>query len=229
MATIDLLSDGRLELGLGAGWLANEYNALGIPFDPAPERVERLAEAVTLMKRLFGDGEVSFHGEHFQVEGFEGAPRPVQRPHPPIVIGGGSRRVLQLAGREADTVSLNYNNKSGLLGPDGFQTGTKESTLRKIEWIREGAGERFGDVEIHIGGYFTEITNDPESVTEQMSAAFGLPPEDIMSHPHVLIGSIDSICEELVRRRELYGISYVSVGAHLIDAFAPVVERLAGN
>jgi probable F420-dependent oxidoreductase len=229
MASVDLLSDGRLELGLGAGWLGNEYQALGIPFDPAPQRIDRLAEAVTLMKLLFSGDQVSFHGEYFQVEGFEGAPRPVQRPHPPIVIGGGARRVLQLAGREADVVSINYDNRSGLLGADGFRRSTEEATLRKIQWIREGAGDRFDEVEIHIGAYFTAVTDDPASVADQMSATFGLPVSAIMSHPHVLIGPVENICEQLVRRRELYGISYVSIGTDLAEVFAPVVERLAGK
>jgi probable F420-dependent oxidoreductase len=219
--------------------LTGEYHALGIPFDPAGTRIDRLAEAVTLIKRLFGEGEVSFQGEHFQVEGFEGAPRPVQQPHPPIVIGGGSRRVLQLGGREADIVSLNYDNRAGLLGYsravprekawDGFQRSTGEATLKKVQWIREGAGERFDELEIHIGAYFTLITDDPPSAADNMIKTFGLPEVDVVSHPHVLIGSITGICEELVRRRETYGISYVSVGAHLIDSFAPVVQRLAGK
>jgi probable F420-dependent oxidoreductase len=229
MATIDLLSDGRLELGLGAGWLTGEYQAMGINFDPAPTRIERLGEAVQLIKRLFADGEVSFKGKHYAVDGFEGAPRPLQRPHPPIMIGGGSRRVLQLAGREANVASLNYNNRLGTLLGDGFRESTEEPTLEKVEWIRQGAGERFAEVEIHIGAYFTNVTDDPVGVAAEMSDTFGVPPEQVMTHPHALIGSTDAICDELIRRRELYGISYVGVGAHLIDEFAPVVQRLTGK
>jgi probable F420-dependent oxidoreductase len=227
MATIDLLSDGRLELGLGAGWLRGEYEAMGIDFDPAPTRVERLGEAVRLIKMLFSGGQVSFKGQYYQVEGFEGAPRPVQTPGPPIMIGGGSKRVLQLAGREADMASLNYNNRTGTLLGDGFRESTERPTLEKVEWIRQGAGDR--DIEIHAGGYFTEITNDPRSVATQMAETFGVTPEDVMSHPHALIGSTDAICDELQRRRELYGVSYVSVGAHIVDEFAPVVQAMAGK
>jgi len=229
MATIDLLSEGRLEVSLGAGWLASEYQALGIPFDPAPERIDRLAEAVKLMKALFGDGQVSFHGKHFQVEGFEGSPKPAQRPHPPIVIGGGARRMLQLAGREADIVSINYDTRSGVVGPEGVQGSTAESTLRKIQWIREGAGDRFDQIQIDIGIYFTVVTDDAANITEQMGTKFGLTARDMIEHPHALIGSPDSICEELVRRRETYGISYVAISADRAAAFAPVVEQLAGN
>ena len=204
MATIDLFSEGRLELGLGAGWLASEYEAMGIPFHPAPTRIDRLAEAVTLIKLLFGDGPVSFHGEHFRVEGVDGAPKPAQRPHPPIAIGGGARRVLRLAGRQADIVSLNYDNRSGVLSPDGVKQSTAESTRQKIEWIREGAGPRFADVEIDIGIYYTVVTDEAARVADELGTRLGLTATDVIEHPHALIGSPDSICDELVRRRQLY-------------------------
>ena len=229
MATIDVFSEGRLELGLGAGWLANEYEAMGIPFDPAPTRIDRLAEAVSLLKLLFGEGPVLFHGEHFHVEGVDGAPKPAQRPHPPIVIGGGGRRVLQLAGREADIVSLNFKNPSGALSPDGVQRSTEEFTVPKIEWIREGAGDRFDELQIDVGIYYTLVTDDARGVAEAMCTRFGVTATDMLRHPHSLIGSPDGICEELLRRRETYGVSYVAIGADAAVAFAPVVARLAGN
>ena len=229
MATLDRLSDGRLELGLGAGWLAGEYEALGIRFDPVATRVDRLGEATRLVKRLFGGGPVSFRGEHFRVEGFEGAPRPVQGPRPPVLIGGGSPRVLRLAGREADIVSLNFNNRSGLLGADGVRRSTADETLRKIGWIREGAGARFDELELHIGAYFSAVTDDAAAAIGPLCRSFGLSEEEVRAHPHMLVGSVDAICDELVRRREVYGISYVSVPADLAEAFAPVVQRLAGT
>jgi probable F420-dependent oxidoreductase len=229
MATIDLFSEGRLELGLGAGWLANEYEALGIRFDPAPVRVARLAEAVTVLKLLFAAGPVSFHGEYFNVEGIEGAPRPIQQPRPPIVIGGGGRRVLQLAGREADIVSINYDNRSGVLGPDGVKESTSAFTRQKIDWIREGAGDRFDELEIDIGIYYTCVTDDSSGVAARMSTRLGLPPKEIYEHPHALIGSVETICDEIVRRRETYGISYLAIGADAAVEFAPVVERLTGK
>jgi probable F420-dependent oxidoreductase len=229
MATIDLLSEGRLEVGLGAGWLAGEYEALGIPLDPAGVRIERLDEAVTLMKRLFGGGPVTFHGKHFHVEGFEGSPPPVQRPHPPIAIGGGARRVLQLAGRVADIVSLNYDNRSGLLGTEGVQSGDAEHTVQKLEWIRQGAGDRFNEVEVEIGIYFAAVTREPLAVAERLGATFGLTTSQIMSHPHMLLGSIDYLCDELERRREVYDISYVSLPEDQAVGFAPMVQRLAGT
>jgi probable F420-dependent oxidoreductase len=229
MATIDLLSDGRLEVGLGAGWLTGEYEALGIPFEPAGTRIERLDEAVTLLKQLFQEGPVTFHGKHFHAEGFEGSPRPVQRPHPPITIGGGSRRVLELAGRQADIVSLNYDNSSGLLGSFGVQSGTAARTEDKLGWISQGAGERIDEVEIEIGVYFAAVTPDPLSVAEQLGARFGLSGKEMMIHPHALFGSVDHLGDELQRRREDYNISYFSIPESLAEEFAPVVEHLAGK
>lgn len=229
LATLDVFSDGRLEVGVGAGWLAVEYEALGVPFDAASTRVARLAEAVKVLKQFFGAGSVSFQGQHFHFEGFEGAPKPIQRPYPPIVIGGGARRVLQLAGREADIVSLNYNNRSGVLGPDGAKQSAEKSTAEKIGWIREGAGDRFEDIEIDIGIYYTIVTDDAAGVARRMSPKLGLPPNEIIGHPHALIGSVDAICDEIVQRRELLGISYLAVSADVAADFAPVVERLAGK
>ena len=229
MATIDLLSEGRLEVGLGAGWLAGEYEALGVPFEAAGQRIERLDEVVTLMKKLFGGGEVTFHGKHFHVEGFEGAPRPVQRPHPPIAIGGGARRILHLAGRVADIVSFNYDNRSGLLGTQGVQSGDANRTLQKLQWIREGAGDRFDEVEIEIGIYCADVTREPLALAERLGTTFGLSTSEIMSHPHALFGSIDYLCDELERRRDVYNISYISIPEDQAVAFAPVVHRLAGK
>jgi probable F420-dependent oxidoreductase len=227
LATIDVLSDGRLEVGLGAGWLGGEYQALGIPFDPAPERIERLDEAVTLMRLLFQEGPVSFHGRHFRVDGFEGAPQPVQRPYPPIAIGGGSRRVLEMAGRQADIISFNYDNRSGLLGADGVQRSTAERTDQKVAWVRAGAGARFDDIELEVGVNYVAVTDDPLAAAERAGAASGLSATEMMAHPHALFGSIDGICDELQQRRERYGISYVSIHADHAVAFAPIVERLA--
>ncbi|MCP3986514.1 MAG: TIGR03621 family F420-dependent LLM class oxidoreductase [bacterium] len=227
-ATLDLLSEGRLELGLGAGWLKGEYEAAGIGFDEAPIRIERLTEVVSALKSFFGGELLELHGEHVRWQGFAGAPRPVQRPHPPIMIGGGSRRVLELAAREAQVVSLNFNNRSGVMGADGVKTSTAEGTARKVEWVRRAAGHRYSEIELEIGAYFTFIGEGTESVAAGMAGAFGLEAEDMIHHPHALFGTTDAICEELLRRRELYDLSYITVGDHVADAFAPVVKQLTG-
>jgi probable F420-dependent oxidoreductase len=228
-ATLDLLSDGRLELGLGAGWLRAEYEAAGIAFDPPGVRIDRLAEIVGALKAFMAGGMLDLDGRHVHWHGFEGLPRPVQQPHPPIMIGGGGPRVLRLAGREADVVSLNFNNRAGVIGPDGVRSSTAAETARKIGWVREGAGARFDALEIEIGAYFTFVTDTAKPVAEGLAGAFGLSPEEMQQHPHALIGSVDAVCEELERRREAYGISYVTVGADAAEAFAPVVARLHGR
>lgn len=228
-ATLDLLSDGRLELGLGAGWLRGEYEAAGMRFDPAPERIARLEEAVALLKALFSGAPVAHAGAHYRVSGTSGAPRPVQRPHPPLMIGGGSRRILALAAREADVVSFNFDNRAGVIGPEGVASGTAGATARKIAWVREAAGARLPALELEIGAYFTFVTDRPEPVAEGLGRALGLSGREMMRHPHALFGSTDAIAEELERRRETYGISYLTVGDAAFEAFAPVVARLAGK
>lgn len=225
--TIDLLSDGRLELGLGAGWVKEEYVALGMQMDPPGVRIDRLQDVVEAVKRWREPGLMEISNETVDWKDFEAAPKPVSKP--PIMIGGGSPRVLRLAGREADIVSLNFNNRMGMIGPDGVQLSTASETLRKIGWIREGAGDRFDQVEIEIGAYFTFVMDNAKPVVAQFGQMFGLGEEEMRTHPHALFGSVDTICEELERRREAFGISYVTVPMEIADAFAPVVARLGGK
>ena len=148
---------------------------------------------------------------------------------PPLMIGGGAPKILGLAGREADIVSLNFNNRSGMIGPDGVSLSTAEETTRKIGWIKDGAGARFNDIEIEIGAYFTVVTPDAAPVIAQFAQGFGLSAEQMAEHPHALIGSVDEIVDKLEARRDAFGISYVTVGDASMDAFAPVVARLSGK
>jgi probable F420-dependent oxidoreductase len=229
LATLDFFSDGRLEIGLGAGWLQGEYEAIGVPFDPPGVRLDRMEETITVLRALFGDGVAEVTGDHVHAVGFEGVPKPVQRPCPPIMIGGGAKRVLGIAGREADIVSLNFNNSSGKIGPAGVGSSTAELTAQKIEWIKAGAGDRFDQIEIEIGAYFTVVTDQRDATLEKMAPMFGLTPEVLAEHPHTLIGSVDAICDMLQERRETYGISYVTFGSSAVEAVAPIVERLTGT
>ncbi len=228
-ATLDFFSDGRLELGLGAGWLKNEYDAMGITFDRPGVRIDRMEEVITLLRASFGEGQVNIDGRHVHAVGFEAVPKPVSKPGPPLMIGGGARRVLTIAGREADIVSLNFDNSSGRLGAEGIGSSTAELTEQKILWVKEGAGARFDDIELEIAAYFTVVTPDGETTRSKMAPMFAMTPEVLAEHPHALIGSVEEICDRIVERRERYGISYVSFGASAIDAIAPVVERLAGT
>ena len=228
-ATLDFFSEGRLELGLGAGWLRGEYEAIGLPFDEAPVRISRLAEVVAFMKAHFAGEPIEQRGEHVRVRGYSGVPAPVQKPHPPIMIGGGGKRVLSLAAREADIVSLNFNNRAGVIGPDGVHSGSADATAEKINWVRAAAGKRFDELDIEIGAYFTFIGAGTEAAAEGMAATFGLSVEEMKAHPHALFGSVAAVVDELERRRERYGIHYVTVSGDALQSFAPVVARLHGQ
>lgn len=230
-ATIDWLSGGRLEFGLGAGWLAGEYEAFGIPMDRAGVRVSRLDEYVKAAKALLSGEPVDIDGEHVSLHGFSGSPVPSSPI--PIMIGGGAPRVLGIAGREADIVSLNFDNSSGKIGAEGVQSSTAAKIDQKVQWVREGAESVGRELpEIEIAGYFTVVTPDEaagEAAAGQFGKMFGLEAQDIVDHPNCLIGTLDQITERLIERRERYGISYVTVGDSSMEAFAPVVERLTGT
>ena len=230
-ATMDYLSDGRLELGLGAGWIQAEYAAANIPFLDIQQRLDKFEEVIAGVKAFMSGEELSITGEYINWQGFSGIPA---RPQcPPIMIGGGSKRVLEIAGREADIVSLNFNNRAGTLGPDGMMSGMAAQTAKKVQWVKTGAGDRFDDLEIEIGAYLTVVTDHQQATAAAIAEPFGLAVEDMLAGPHNLIGSVDYICEELQRRREAYGISYITVlddgENNMVEQFAPVVARLAGQ
>ncbi|MGE4059663.1 MAG: LLM class flavin-dependent oxidoreductase, partial [Sphingomonadales bacterium] len=157
--TIDFLSNGRLELGLGAGWIEGEYEAMGVPYDPIGRRIDRLEETIQVAKAHRAGGVMNVEGKQVRAVGFEGTPRP--RGKVPIMIGGGSPRVLRLAGREADIASLNFNNKAGKMDSSNIAAYSgADGTMAKINWIREGAGARFDDIEIEIGIYYGAVTDN---------------------------------------------------------------------
>jgi len=230
LASIDLLSEGRLEIGMGAGWITSEYEAMGIAMDRPGVRIARLGEAIDVVRAAMGDGLVEVHGETgVRASGFEGTPKPVQRPCPPIAVGGGGRKVLELAARKADIVAFNVNNRAGKLSADGTRESTADATLEKIGWVREAAGARMDDLELEIGAYFSTVTNDPKAVAGELSGYFGLDVDDVLDHPHALIGSVDAICDLIRERRERFGFSYITVLDHNAEAFAPIVERMTGK
>jgi probable F420-dependent oxidoreductase len=229
LATLDMLSEGRVEVGLGAGWVAAEYEGLGIPMDRAGVRIERLGEVVELMKAHWTGEEVAFDGAHVRAHGFAGLPHPVQRPHPPIFIGGGRERILTLAGRLADIVSFNFDNSAGRLGSASVASSGATETAEKVDWVRAGAGGRFDDIELEIGVYFVAVDDDPGSAISAMADRFGVSEEDFAAHPHALLGSVDTVCELLEARRQRFGFSYVTVPQRNMDEFAPVVSRLSGS
>jgi probable F420-dependent oxidoreductase len=228
-ATLDLLSDGRFDFGIGAGWMIRDYEQSGIPYDPAGTRIERMAEAVTIFKKFFAGGEFSFEGKHFNIQGLEGTPLPVQKPHPPFVIGGGGRKMLELAAREADTINVNFNLREGRPGNSTAQTGLAAVTDEKLRWIREAAGDRFEAIELGVWILRASVTDDRDVVAQAFAPRTGIEPKDLLEVPHFMIGTIDQIVEDLQKRRERYGISHVVVPGDAADDLAPVVERLAGK
>ena len=228
-ATVDLLSGGRLELGMGAGWLGSDYEQSGIVCDSAGVRIDRLEEGLAVVKGLLAGGKFSFAGRHYTVTGHPGTPPSAQRPRPPILVGGGGRRILSVAGREADIVSVNFDLRSGSVGPHLGSTATAEATTERVRWVREAAGVRFGEVELSYTAYLTMVTEDREGVAGGLGSGFGLTAEQVLTMPNFAIGTVDQIADEIERRRDELGFSYVVVGGECYEAMAPVVARLAGT
>ena len=235
LATLDVLSGGRLEIGLGAGWNKPEHDAIGIPFEPVGVRIRRLAEAVTILKGCFADGPFSFSGEHYTITGHDGAPKPAQRPHPPIFLGGGGKRLLTLAAREAQIIGLAPRLIQGGTPRVDARSLTAAATEEKIGWIREAAGDHFGELELNTypAGAPAVVTSDPRAeasrradrIREQTGAELTV--EEILDSPHMFIGSIKDLTRKFTDLRERFGISSFLIDD--LDALAPVVEELAGQ
>jgi len=229
-ATLDVLSDGRFELGLGAGHMQSEYEQAGLAFDPGPTRVERLAESVALIKRLLEGETVTFAGRHYRVTGHTIHPRPVQRPRPPIFIGGNAPRLLTVAAREADIVGF-----TGIL----FRQGARQVDVsdfraavvdERVQLVRETAGARFAGLELNVLVQRVVVTDDRRGAAAALGGGFAqLTPDEILASPYALVGTVDQIVADLHARRERWGLSYVMTHEAFMDALAPVVARLAGR
>ena len=228
-ATLDLVTEGRFEFGIGAGWMRTDYEQSGIPYDAPGVRIDRLQEALTIMKAMWSEGSATFKGEHYTVDNAQGHPRPYTQPHPKIVIGGGGKRVLSLAAREANIVGVTANARSGEMGPEAAQTAKAELFKQRLQWIKDAAGDRFDDIEIQSLTFIMQVTDDRQSVFENIAPLFGFTVEEAADVPLALVGTIDQICETLEQRREEYGTSYITVQEAALHDFAPVVERLVGK
>jgi probable F420-dependent oxidoreductase len=239
-AALDVLSSGRLELGLGAGWMVSDYEAAGLPYDPPGERVSRMEEAVAVIKGLFGPQPFTWDGKHYCIRQLDGLPKPVQQPHPPLLIGGGGKRVLRLAGREAQIAGINANLRAGTSGTHSINDFTPDKIAEKIGWVREGAeaaGRRFEDIELYLANWLVRVDDSRSSIDaflQRMGSRLGLDPSWIEQAPGVLVGSADRCIEKLLGLREDFGFTYVHFDAgprsmESIDSVAPIVARLTSS
>lgn len=237
LAALDVLSNGRLEFGIGTGWQQSDYESSGIPLDPPGIRVSRLEEALPIFKQFFSEEPVNFAGKYYTVTNLNGLPKPIQKPHPPLLIGGGSKRMLSIAGREADIVGINFRTTAD--GQVDIASASPKATDQKIEWVRQATGERFSALELNTFVLIAAITNDPKQAITEKFAEWGvdlqtmnhiIDVETLLASPHFLFGTEDEIVEMLQARRERFGISYYTLfGEDKIDLFAPIVARLAGT
>jgi probable F420-dependent oxidoreductase len=228
-ATLDVLSGGRFELGLGAGWRTTDYAQAGITLDRPGVRIARLAEALEVITGLWADGPCTVEGAHYQVRGLEGWPKPAQRPRPPILIGGGGQKILTMAATWADTIGLNIALHAGRIDESAGPSATHEATLEKIGWIRDAAGTRFDDVELQVRVHLAAVTDDREGLAAAVAPALGLSPAEALVSPHALAGSVTQIVEQCQERRETYGISCIGISLDAMETMAPVVARLSGT
>ena len=229
-ATMDILSEGRFELGIGTGWIRSQYEAAGVTYESARIRVDRFEEAITVIKGCWSGEPFSFAGNHYQVNNVT-CPRPIQKPHPPILIGGSGPRMLQIGGREANIVSISPGTPGSStfenVGSDLASSGDRLAT--QIGWIRQGAGPRFDEIELSVFAHHVDVTDDMDQKTQQFAAQTQTPLDAVIQSPHVIIGPTSAIVEMLLDRREKHGISYIIFDAADLDAIEPVVSHLAGQ
>jgi probable F420-dependent oxidoreductase len=229
-ATLDLLSGGRLEFGIGAGWMNTDYEQSGIPKERDSVRIARLAEAVEIYKGLWGPGPFSFQGEHYQITELDGLPKPAQQPGPPLLIGGGGPNMLALVGRHADIAGINPSIPKGYADASTVAEVRPETLDRKLSVLREAAGDRFGDLELNILVFASTIGANASSKREQFAQGFGVTVEDLDASPYAWVGSPSEIADQLRAARERWGVSYFVVqGDSAMEAAAPIVAELAGT
>lgn len=232
-ATIDVISGGRVEIGLGAGWMRSEYDAAGIPYDPPRIRRERLEEAVGIIKGLFSPDPLDFTGRHYKITGLAGLPKPVQKPHPPIAIGGGGQQILRLAGRVADIAGVYANLGRGVIDIHPVRDMTPARVAEKVGFVGEGArsvGRDAADVELELSLLLCRVVpsaSAARAVVERAAASWNVTAAEIESSPAALVGTLDHCVELLEERRERYGVSYIHIGSD-VENTAPLVARLTG-
>jgi probable F420-dependent oxidoreductase len=229
-ATLDVLSDGRVEAGLGAGWMKSDYDESGMSYDEPKMRIDRFKEGLAIIKGLFAsEGPFSFAGKFYNITNAQPLPRPVQKPHPPILIGAGAKRMTRVAARNADIVSVNFSLAEGVVNPTVAATGTAAATSEKVAWMKESAGSHFDELELSCTVFFTNVTDDRKGMAERIAGGFGMPADEVLRSPHVVIGTHEQVIDDLQQRREEFGFSYIVFSGDMHEQMAPVVKKLAGT
>ena len=230
IATIDVLTGGgRVEFGLGSGWMKSDYDESGIAYEAPKVRVERFFEAVEIIKGLWGDDAVTFDGDHYTITGHNGLPKPTTPGGPPLLIGGGAPRMLRYAGANADIVGINPSIHSGAIDSEAARDAAADRFDQKLAWVKEGAGDRYADIELNVLVFLASVTDDAAGYAEMVAPMFGVGADEVLQTPTAVVGTIDAICDELVARRERWDVSYYVFGADAFEAMAPVIERLTGQ
>jgi probable F420-dependent oxidoreductase len=228
VATLDLISGGRVEIGIGTGWKKAEYEAMGLVFDPASQRIERLREAIGILRGFWSGKPDAFAGKHYSIGEISGFPTPVQK-RLPILIGGGGKKVLSLAAETADIVGINPAARSGAHDLETDLDSTADATDEKLRWIAEAAGARMDALELGMQVYADCLTESRAEGDRVLEARYAFPLEQARRVPYAWVGSLDEICAGLEEKRARWGVSYWVVPEHAMETMAPVVERMTGR
>ena len=227
-ATLDWLSNGRLELGIGAGWLMTDYAQLGIVYDPPSVRVERMMEALPIIRDLLDGRRITHKGRYYRFTDASCLPRPVQKPHPPMVIGGGSRRLLTFAGRFADIVNVHTNlGATGVVGDQSRADLSSAAARRRFAWVRDGAANRLPQIELGLRIFAASVTDHPESAAADLGRRWGLDATELLESPYAVVGTVDAVAEIILKRRDDLGATYFTWNETEMERMAPVVRLLA--
>jgi len=229
LATIDVLSDGRLELGIGAGWMISDYEQSGIAYDRAGVRIDRFIEGLDVIRGCMAEGAFSYAGKHYTITDYNGSPKPIQAPCPPILIGGGGKRVLTYAAQHADIIGINATMTAGAVGPEAISTMTAEAVDGKVDIVRDAVGDRLDHIEMNIRAFMVNVTEDAQGSIERLAKAMGVETKMMAETPFALMGPPAKLIDDLLARRERWGFSYIIVGGEDVDSFAPVVAALHGK
>jgi probable F420-dependent oxidoreductase len=227
LATLDVLSGGRVVAGIGAGWMTADYTQTGLAFDRPGVRIERLVESLHVLRGLWGDGPFTFTGSHYRIDGLDGQPKPCGDRSIPVLVCGGAPRILGVAGRHADIVGLALDNRAGVMGAASGRSATAAATREKLAWVRAAASERDALPSVSVRVLFVAVTGDRWSAAAELGRPIGLDAAEVLESPHALVGSVDDIVDDLRRRRDEYGFDHYVVSQAVVDDLAPVVEALA--